>query len=40
MFLQMMAGILASLTVNDLYRRAKLFISVGLIVGLFLIIYH
>ena len=35
MFLQMMAGILASLTVNDLYRRAKLFISVGLIVGLY-----
>ena len=39
MFLQMMAGILASLTVNDLYRRAKLFISVGLIVGLYVISY-
>ena len=37
MFLQMMAGILASLTVNDLYRRAKLFISVGLIVGLYVV---
>ena len=37
MFLQMMAGILASLTVNDLYRRAKLFISVGLIVGLYFV---
>ncbi len=36
-YLQMMAGILASLTVNDLYRRAKLFISVGLIVGLYVI---
>ena len=39
MFLQMMAGILASLTVNDLYRRAKLFISVGLIVGLYVVSY-
>lgn len=39
MFLQMMAGILASLTVNDLYRRAKLFISVGLIVGLYIVSY-
>ena len=38
-YLQMMAGILASLTVNDLYRRAKLFISVGLIVGLYAISY-
>ena len=38
-FLQMMAGILASLTVNDLYRRAKLFISVGLIVGLYVVSY-
>jgi putative nucleotidyltransferase with HDIG domain len=38
-YLQMMAGILASLTVNDLYRRAKLFISVGLIVGLYVISY-
>ena len=38
-YLQMMAGILASLTVNDLYRRAKLFISVGLIVGLYIISY-
>ena len=36
-YLQIMAGILASLTVNDLYRRAKLFISVGLIVGLYAI---
>ena len=39
MYLQIMAGILASLTVNDLYRRAKLFISVGLIVGLYMISY-
>tara|TARA_Y200000002_G_scaffold113070_1_gene92608 strand:+ start:9560 stop:11575 length:2016 start_codon:yes stop_codon:yes gene_type:complete len=39
MFLHMMAGILASLTVNDLYRRAKLFISVGLIVGLYVVSY-
>ncbi len=39
MFFQMMAGILASLTVNDLYRRAKLFISVGLIVGLYVVSY-
>lgn len=39
MFLQMMAGILASLSVNDLYRRAKLFISVGLIVGLYVVSY-
>jgi putative nucleotidyltransferase with HDIG domain len=39
MFLQMMAGILASLTVNDLYRRAKLFISVGLIIGLYVVSY-
>ena len=39
MFLQMMAGILTSLTVNDLYRRAKLFISVGLIVGLYVVSY-
>ncbi len=38
-YLQIMAGILASLTVNDLYRRAKLFISVGLIVGLYAISY-
>ena len=39
MFLHMMAGILASLSVNDLYRRAKLFISVGLIVGLYALSY-
>lgn len=38
-YLQIMAGILASLTVNDLYRRAKLFISVGLIVGLYAVSY-
>ena len=38
-YLQIMAGILASLTVNDLYRRAKLFISVGLIVGLYAFSY-
>ena len=38
-YLQIMAGILASLTVNDLYRRAKLFISVILIVGLYAISY-
>jgi putative nucleotidyltransferase with HDIG domain len=38
-YLQIMAGILTSLTVSDLYRRAKLFISVGLIVGLYAISY-
>lgn len=38
-YLQIMAGILTSLTVSDLYRRAKLFISVGLIVGLYTISY-
>lgn len=38
-YLQIMAGILASLTVTDLYRRAKLFISVGLIVGLYAVSY-
>lgn len=38
-YLQIMAGILASLTVSDLYRRAKLFISVGLIVGIYMISY-
>jgi len=38
-YLQIMAGILASLTVNDLYRRAKLFISVGLIVSLYVVSY-
>ena len=38
-YLHIMAGILASLTVNDLYRRAKLFISVGLIVGLYAVSY-
>lgn len=38
-YLQIMAGILASLTVSDLYRRAKLFISSGLIVGLYMISY-
>ena len=39
MFLHMMAGILASLSVNDLYRRAKLFISVGLIVSFYTLSY-
>lgn len=39
LYLQITAGILASLTVNDLYRRAKLFISVGLIVGLYAVSY-
>lgn len=38
-YLQIMAGILASLTVNDLYRRAKLFISVGLIISLYVVSY-
>lgn len=38
-YLQIMAGILASLTVSDLYRRAKLFISVGLIVGIYMFSY-